>query len=295
MVVVETDEQAHRLADDLGAWLDEDTVAVLPERGALPLERALPDRDESAARLTVLARLAGAERNLVVVAPLAALWQRTLSAERLKGARRRIRVGDRIPQRDLTAGLLAAGYDPTPEVTGIGELAVRGGLIDLWPPGEADPVRIEQFGDEIDAIRVFDPTTQASRSRRKEIQLLPAGEFTIPEPDALRTAVAAQVGDLADLSDTLQADLARLEAGDVGEAAETWITNLTAGSTAEHLPEDGHLVLADVDQLRAHAAEADRWAADRRSQLVESGELPPHWQLPVRGPRHPERPARSRR
>ncbi|MGH2462403.1 MAG: hypothetical protein ACRDFZ_02110, partial [Candidatus Limnocylindria bacterium] len=53
VVVVETDEQAHRLADDLGAWLDPATVAVLPERGALPLERALPERDESAGRLEV--------------------------------------------------------------------------------------------------------------------------------------------------------------------------------------------------------------------------------------------------
>ncbi len=280
VVVVETDEQAHRLADDLGAWVGEDSVAVLPERGTLPLERALPDRDESAARLTVLARLAGAERDLVVVTPLAALWQRTISVERLRGARRRIRVGDRVPQRQLTDGLLAAGYDATPEVTGIGEVAVRGGLIDLWPPGEPDPIRIEQFGDEVDAIRVFDPTTQASRSRRKEILLLPAGEYAVPAPDALLATVIAQVGPLDDLSETLQKDLARLEAGDVAEAAETWITHLTAGPSADHIPPDTHLVLADVDQLRAHAAEADRWAADRRAHLVEEGELPAHWQPP---------------
>jgi transcription-repair coupling factor (superfamily II helicase) len=280
VVVVETDEQAHRLADDLGAWLDPDTISVLPERGTLPLGRALPDRDESAARLTVLARLAGAEWDLVVVAPLAALWQRTLSVERLKGARRRVRVGDRATQRELIEGLMAAGYDATPEVTGIGELAVRGGLIDLWPPGEPDPIRIEQFGDEVDAIRVFDPTTQASRSRRKEIQLLPAGEFAVPAADDLRSAVLALVGDLGELSDTLQTDLARLEGGDVGEAAETWIGHLTAGPTADHLPGDSHLVLTDVDQLRAHAAESDRWAADRRTQLVSNGELPPHWQPP---------------
>jgi transcription-repair coupling factor (superfamily II helicase) len=263
VVVVETDEQAHRLADDLGAWLDDGTVAVLPERGALPLERALPERDESAGRLVVLARLAEPEKHLVVVAPLVALWQRTLSVERLRDARRRLRIGDHFPQRDLVNGLLAAGYDPTPEVTGIGELAVRGGLIDLWPPGEPDPIRIEQFGDEIDAIRVFEPTTQASRSRRKEILLLPAGEFAIPDPDVLRAALTRQVGDLEDLGATLQADLARLEARDLGEAAETWITHLT-----------------DVDQLRARAAEADQWAAERRAQLVASEELPTHWQLP---------------
>jgi transcription-repair coupling factor (superfamily II helicase) len=280
VVVVETDEQAHRLADDLGAWLDEDDVTVLPERGALPLERALPERDESASRLEVLARLGGSERDLVVVAPIAALWQRTLSPERLRGSRRRVRVGDRVPQRELVEGLLAGGYDPTPEVTGIGEVTVRGGLVDVWPPGHADPVRIEQFGDEIDAIRVFDPTTQASRSRRKEVLLLPAGEFTVPGADDLRNAVQATAGHLDELSATLQADLARLEAGDIGEAAETWITFLTAGPSLDHLPDDAHVVLTDVDQLRAHASEADRWAADRRSGLVSAEELPPHWQLP---------------
>ncbi|HEX9738085.1 MAG TPA: transcription-repair coupling factor [Candidatus Limnocylindria bacterium] len=280
VVVVETDEQAHRLAEDLGAWLNEGSVAVLPERGALPLERALPERDESAGRLEVLSRLAEPEKRLVVVAPLAALWQRTLSVEHLRGARRRLRVGDKVPQRELVSGLMAAGYDPTPEVTGIGELAVRGGLIDLWPPGEPDPIRIEQFGDEIDAIRVFEPTTQASRSRRKEILLLPAGEFAIPDPDALAAALSKQVGHPSVLSDTLQADLARLEASDLGEAAETWITHLTAGPTADHLPADAHLVLTDVDQLRAHVTDADQWAAGRRAQLVEGGELPPDWPLP---------------
>ena len=150
-----------------GAWLDGDTVAVLPERGAAPLERALPDRDESAASPDGAFRLAGSERDLVVVSPIAALWQRTLRGTTYPSGGG---SGSAIasPAR-ADRGLLAAGYDPTPEVTGIGEMAVRGGLVDLWPPGEPDPVRIEQFGDEVDAIRVFDPTTQASRSRRKEI------------------------------------------------------------------------------------------------------------------------------
>jgi transcription-repair coupling factor (superfamily II helicase) len=280
VVVVETDEQAHRLTDDLAAWLDPSRVAVLAERGALPLERALPERDESAARLEVLARLARPEPGLVVVAPIAALWQRTLSVERLRADSRRLKVGESVPQRILVDGLLTAGYDPTPEVTGIGELAVRGGLIDVWPPGQVDPVRIEQFGDDIDAIRVFDPTTQASRARRTEITLLPAGEFTIPDGAGLSMALAPVGGDAGQLGATLQADLARLEGGDLGESAETWVTALTAGPTSDHLPDEAHLVLADGDQLRAAAVDADQWAADRRSQLVAAGELPPAWPLP---------------
>jgi transcription-repair coupling factor (superfamily II helicase) len=280
VAVVETDEQAHRLADDLGAWHDPASVAVLPERGALPLERALPERDESAARLETLARLDEGEPDLVVVAPAPALWQRTLSVERLRAGRRRLKVGQSIPQRALVDALLAAGYEATPEVTGIGEVAVRGGLIDLWPPGQPDPVRIEQFGDEIDAIRVFDPTTQGSRARRKEITLLPAGEFAIPEAEDLQAALLPVGGNPDLLSATLQTDLARLEAGDLAEAAETWVTALTAGPTAEHLTEDVHLVLADPDQLASLAAEADAWAADRLAQLVDAGEVPPDWPAP---------------
>ena len=163
---------------------------------------------------------------------------------------------------------LADGYDVA-QAEGI-EMAPY-----LWPPGEPDPIRVEQFGDEVEAIRVFDATTQASRSRRREIVVLPAGEFAVPDPATLREMAERQVGDLGTLSATLQTDLARLEAGDLGEAAETWITFLTAGPTADHLPDGAHIVVADVDQLRARAAAADEWAASRRSQLIEAGELTP--------------------
>ena len=287
VVVVETDEQAHRLADDLGAWMSDESVAVLPERGALPLERAHPERDESAARLAVLARLAEPERDLVVVATLAALWQRTLSVERLGATRRRLRVGDRVPQRDLVHGLVAAGYDPTPEVTGIGELAVRGGIVDLWPPGEPDPVRIEQFGDEVDALRIFEPTTQASRAKRKEILLLPAGEFVVPAPDDLAEALHKAVPDRGLLSDTLQTDLARLEAGDAGDAAETWIRFLTAGPALDHLAIGCHVVLTDVDQLQAHARDADQWATRPAFPPRGNGRAARRLAAPVRRHRRP--------
>ncbi|TME34488.1 MAG: hypothetical protein E6I62_02455, partial [Chloroflexi bacterium] len=105
VVVVRNDEEAHRLADDLGAWLPSGHVRVLPERAALPLERALPEHDESAERLEVLAELGGRSRDLVVVAPLLALVQRTLAANQLREARVELRVGGRIAQRALLTAL----------------------------------------------------------------------------------------------------------------------------------------------------------------------------------------------
>ena len=180
VAVARTDDEAHRLADDLAAWLAAGSVRVLPERGAMPLERALPEHEESAARLQVLAWLGSRPRQAVVVAPLLALVQRTLSPAQLTAATITLNVGERIAQRTLLTALVEGGYEAAVEVSGIGEFASRGGIIDVWPPGTAEPVRVELFGDELESIRAFDPVTQGSRRRLDSIVLLPAGEFLPP-------------------------------------------------------------------------------------------------------------------
>jgi len=275
VVVARTDEEAHRLADDLAAWIGGAHVRTLAERAALPLERALPEHDESAERLSALAELPAGRRGLVLVAPLLALVQRTLGAAQLAAARTSLRVGERTSQRTLLERLVAGGYEPTVEVTGVGELAHRGGLVDAWPPGATDPVRIELFGDEVESIRTFDAMTQGSRRRITEIDLVPASEF-IPAAgwnDAVGRAPAGS-------SEQLAADAARLAQGDLGEAAETWARLLTAGPAADHVPADAHLVLTDLDELRALAGDLDAQARDRRDGLVAAGELPRDWPLP---------------
>ena len=273
VVVTRTDDEAHRLADDLAAWAGSQHVRVLPERAALPLERALPEHDESAERLSVLAALRGGSTGgLIVVGSLLSFVQRTLSPERLAAGRLTVRVGDRVAQRDLLERLVAGGYEPVVEVTGIGEFAHRGGLVDAWPPGAAEPVRIELFGDEVESIRAFDAMTQGSRRRLDELTLLPASEF---DPTALR-----EDGLPEPLTDLLREDAARLAEGALGEAAETWAAFLTAGPAADHVPPDAHLVLTDLDELTALAQDLDGQAADRLAGLVEAGELPAGWPAP---------------
>ncbi|MGH2446322.1 MAG: transcription-repair coupling factor, partial [Candidatus Limnocylindria bacterium] len=274
VVVARTDDEAHRLADDLAAWVGSTHVRTLPERAALPLERALAEHDESSERLSVLGMLAGSPPRLVVVASLLALAQRTLSPEQVRAGRTRLRVAERIAQHTLLERLVAAGYEPAVEVTGIGEFAHRGGLIDAWPPGTDEPFRVELFGDEIESIRSFDPMTQASRRRVDQVELLPASEFL---PEAGWTGITGRAPSLR--SDQLAEDAARLEQGDLGEAAETWAAFLTAGPAAGHAAE-AHLALTDLDELRALAGDLDAQAGERRRGLVESGELPDDWPLP---------------
>jgi transcription-repair coupling factor (superfamily II helicase) len=274
VAVVRNDEEAHRLADDLAAWLPAGMVRVLSERAALPLERALPEHDESGDRLEVLDLLAGRHHHLVVVAPLLALVQRTLSPAQLAAARVSLRLGERIDQRALLTALVSGGYEATVEVSGVGEFANRGGIIDLWPPGLADPLRVELFGDEVESMRAFDPMTQGSRRRVERAVLLPASEFL---PGDGWSSLAGRAPNLP--SDALQADLVRLEQGDLGEAAETWAALLTAGPAVEHVG-NAHVVLTDSTELRAIAADLDVQATERHTGLVASGELPDDWPLP---------------
>jgi transcription-repair coupling factor (superfamily II helicase) len=273
VVVTRDDDEAHRLADDLAAWIGAIHVRTLPERAALPLERALPEHDESAERLSVLAAM-GHGTSHVTVASLLALVQRTIGRAQLAEAATAVRVGGRTPQRALLERLVAGGYEPVAEVTGVGEFAHRGGLVDAWPPGATEPVRIELFGDEVDSIRAFDPMTQGSRRRLDEVEVLPASEFLPPG------GWDAAVDEALASTELLREDAARLAQGDLAEAAETWAAFLTAGPAADHLPEGAHLVLTDTDELRALAAELDAHAADRRDGLAEAGELPPEWPLP---------------
>jgi len=248
-------------------------VRLLPERAALPLERALPEHDESAERLAVLAGIESTA-NGIVIGSLLAVVQRTLAPGQLHAARTSLRIGDRVAQRSLLERLVAGGYEPSIEVTGIGEFAHRGGLVDVWPPGLGDPVRIELFGDEVDSIRAFDPMTQASRRRLDSLELLPASEF-LPA-GGWEQAVA----DAATTSDALREDAARLAQGDLGEAAETWAAHLAESPAAAHIPARAHLVLTDVDELRALATDLDGQARDRLDGLVAAGELPEAWPLP---------------
>ena len=274
VVVTRTDEEAHRLADDLAAWVGSAHLRALPERAALPLERALAEHDESTERLSVLATLRF-QHGLVMVAPLLALVQRTLSPDQVRRGRTHLKVGERIPQRDLLTALVSGGYDPVVEVTGIAEFAHRGGLIDAWPPGAAEPIRVELFGDEIESIRSFDPMTQASRRRLTTAGLLPASEF-------LPAGGWEKIGERAPSlpSDQLREDAARLEQGDLGEAAETWAALLTAGPAADHIRDGAHLVLTDCDELVALANDLDTQAADRHASLVAAGEIPDAWPAP---------------
>jgi transcription-repair coupling factor (superfamily II helicase) len=282
-------EIGDRVAEELAAWLgDASSVAILDPRTALAYERSELVADETAARVAALsAWRSGAVR--ILVTSVQALFQHTIAPGDLPAVLRRLRVADRLRPEALLRELLAFGYVPTTEVAGHGEFARRGGIVDVFPPSAPLPVRVEFFGDEVDSLRAFDPTDQRTVGPLDEAILLPASEFLAPHGGAaaLRDRLGRAV---AKLPDRLAADLARFE-GDgsppaidaatralaVGDAAEVWAAHLAPATGFDHLDPTTLLVLDEPGEIAEAADFLWRQADERRSELIESGDLPKDW------------------
>jgi transcription-repair coupling factor (superfamily II helicase) len=156
------------------------SVHFFPAWDILPNEAKLPHADVISERLEALVALGdpAAPAPLINTQPVA-LMQRTFAPADLHARRRRLTRGDRLNPLDLVEWLEAQGYEPEAKVTQKGELSLRGGIVDVFPPTSPWPVRLEFFGDELESLRTFDPGSQISREEIAELVLPPAGELGI--------------------------------------------------------------------------------------------------------------------
>jgi transcription-repair coupling factor (superfamily II helicase) len=155
-----------------------------PAWEVLPHEGRLPHADVIAERLeTLVALLPRANEKRpppdarLVVTNVTALLQKTFTPADLGQRIRPLTRGDRLDPLDLVEWLEAQGYEPEAQVTQKGEIALRGGIVDVFPPTNPWPVRLEFFGDELESLREFDPLTQISRGEVAQVILPPAGEL----------------------------------------------------------------------------------------------------------------------
>ncbi len=196
---------------------------VLPHQGSLPHADVISERLETLVGLTEALKDRESAAPFIVTS-VVALLQRTFPAGTVRDRSRRITRGDRIDPLDLVEWLEEQGYEPEAQVSQKGEIALRGGILDVYPLTSPWPVRLEFFGDELESLRNFDPLTQISRDEIATVSLPPAGELGIlkrstkaREAEALisGTKFAPQLGTLLDYlpSETILVlcDLERLE------------------------------------------------------------------------------------
>ncbi len=180
--VARDDKRAEAMATAL-AFFDP-TVPVLrfPGWDCLPYDRVSPNPEISAARMATLAALAGGlSGRFVLLTTLNAATQYVPPRDLLRSSAFAAQVGGRIDEAGLRSFLVRMGFVQTPTVTEPGDYAVRGGIIDVWPPGEAGPVRLDLFGDTLDGARRFDPISQRTTETLERIELAPVSEVILDE------------------------------------------------------------------------------------------------------------------
>ena len=162
-------------------------VLEFPAWDCLPYDRVSPGADAAARRLDALGKLIALKdkpHRAILVTTANALLQRLPPQESIANQVFSARPGNRIDMAELTARLEGHGFDRVATVRDIGEYAVRGGIVDLFAPGSAAPVRLDFFGDTLESIRTFDPASQRTIGQEAEITLQPMSEITLT-PEAV--------------------------------------------------------------------------------------------------------------
>lgn len=181
-LVAPDSHRAEILQEELRFFLaqSEHLLSHLPDWETLPYDLFSPHEDIVSERLKALYRLRQAKKGLLVV-PASTLMTRLAPPEWLYGSSIQLNTGDLLDPSEFQRELDAAGYHAVSQVISHGEYATRGSLIDLFPMGSAEPLRIDLFDDEIESIRTFDPETQLSTEKVNQVNLMPAHEFPLDE------------------------------------------------------------------------------------------------------------------
>lgn len=231
LIVLPRLSEVDDFAADLAPYVSQ-PPRVFPAWETLPKERSVSDQ-VFGARLRVLQELESSEPPKVIVTCFAALMQPVPTRESRKAGTRTIEVGKDLEVDEFLKWLVAQGFERVPSIEAPGEFAVHGGILDIFPPDAADPLRVELFGDEIDSIRRFDVETQRKVEDLKSVALTIVGpkEESKPAKKAKDSAEAAPAvaSEGASFIDMLP--------------AESWIVL----SELQDLVEEGRSYLARLD------------------------------------------------
>ena len=284
VVVVCADEgEAERMTRDLAALSGEE-VRALSAREFTFHNAAVVSRQYEHRRLSVLRALAAGECPLLVCTAEAVL-QRTLPKALLEGASRVLRMGESHDLNQLAETLTAAGYTRCEQVEGAGQFALRGGILDFFSPAQAKPVRVEFFGDEIDAMGLFDPDTQRRVENIGTAEILPAAEV-LPQlsPGGFAGLVELLDGVISrakrrkgsdKLLTTLAEDREKLASGLTFPAMDRYMALIypQMATAADYFPADAVVVLSESPRVAERGKNYLWQLTEDAKTLMERGEL----------------------
>jgi transcription-repair coupling factor (superfamily II helicase) len=260
-------------------------VLVVPASESDPYAGVSPHAQTLELRALSLWKLGQRDAEFVLLTARA-LARKTVTPAEIKRAGVILRRDEDHSPEDLVDRLVATGYVREDPVSGVGEFSSRGGILDIWPPGNESPVRIEFFGDTIDSLREFDPETQLSTAQLREIEVPPMHELAITPVDFQLWAEAARErwGD-----DRYARSLRdRTAFADEGEAFAGWewlipIIRNANSNIFDHLG-DCVLVVDEPSTIESYLSEVFENLSDRYHEIDQADDLalpPDELYLPV--------------
>lgn len=266
LLLTDKTDRALTLMDELALILPEAPRHFFPEPNPLFYENASWGDTTRRDRLSLLTILAahhipahqGDRINPVIISPARAMMTRTLPLREFLKAVKILRPGQAAPPEALTRRLVEIGYEPVSTVIAPGQFARRGGILDIWPSDQDYPLRLEYFGDEIDSLRLFDPSTQRSTRRVDRVTIGPAREYIMS-------------------GNSQAADTTGLE-----QFSEFCIPLLhpEPACLLDYLPRNSLVLIDNLEDLRTTIEEIEEQAVKMRSDLIAEGSLPEGFPVP---------------
>ena len=260
-ILLVTDRADHALSlfDELGFWLKSSRL-LFAEPNPLFYEEAAWGVSTRRSRLQTLTALAAyhlpfvqkPEMPPVIITSVRSLMTRTLPRRDYLKACKKLSVNQSIQPDGLIRQWARVGYQRVNTVLEPGQFSHRGGLLDIWPPTELNPVRLDFFGDEIETIRQFDPATQRTIEKLEYILITPAREFLQPEGDTSENLSEFHIP----------------------------LLHTQPASLLDYLPQKSLVLMDDISLVETMANELEEQAVRFRQESIEEGTLAATFPVP---------------
>jgi transcription-repair coupling factor (superfamily II helicase) len=281
LILTSRNDRADAMAAAVNEYLPTGRRAIVwPSPDGPPYEQLPFDLAIATQRVAILDRLLNSSGNEapVVVASVRGLSQLLLSPAELTEQRRALSVGDRLDAQAFFGWATQVGFEAAPMVQEPGTIARRGGIIDVYPAGADEPIRIDLFGDTIESIRTFNVSSQRSEKKLRTVTLLPPTELPLWHlADAAREV---QKLPLSHLRDEVKAEwlrmVDRMEAGGTPASVDIFAPYLLTepANLLDYVSERGLVIIEDAEAVELSARQIDSHASELLAGFIANRELP---------------------
>ena len=277
LVITPDEASAVRMCEDINTFSGEQNAVLFPVKDLQLISDIIASEDYNQRRLDALAKIMCGKRK-VLVASVEAAMQMTVSKQVFEDKKIIIKSGT-LNRDEFASKLLECGYTPVSQIEGKGQFSVRGDIIDVFPIGEDEPVRIELWGDDIDSVSYFDIETQRRTKSVKKVIIYPSKEVIFDsieaETNAIKNEISKIKGKNADLiKENLLKDIEKIENGVFSSNSDKYIHLAYNKPTTVFDFFEGQMgVLCEYSSVKDKANSAEKQHLENLKILLENGNI----------------------